>query len=260
MNKRGRIIINVAIFIAIFTLTLRTEKIGVNASEQEFSKEYGDNIWRELENYETSIDACTYNNYYIPSYDGDPFEYVNNNDPVFEDSEMTIFPFEKYSELDELGRCGVAYANVCKELMPTNPRGSLSSVIPSGWIQVKYDKTIVPGRYLYNRSHLIGWQLTGENANKKNLITGTRQLNVNAMLPFENKVDSYVEQTENHVLYRVTPIFEGNNLVANGVLIEAESVEESQNEEPLQICVFCYNVQKGIAIDYSTGKSILNGM
>lgn len=259
MKKRGRVIKVVIIGTLVFILALNYRYFGVKASEIEISYEYGENTWRDLANYQTTIEAFEYNDYYIPSYDGDPFEYVNNNDPEFDHNEMTVFPFEKYSELDELGRCGVAYANVCQELMPKEPRGSLSSVNPTGWVQVKYDKSIVPGRYLYNRSHLIGWQLTGENANKKNLITGTRQLNVNAMLPFENMVDRYVEKTDNHVLYRVTPIFDGTNLVADGVLIEAESVDESENEGHLQLCVFCYNVQKDIAIDYSTGKSILKG-
>lgn len=258
MTKRGKAWVVIAIMLIVGTLRIEYNKFCARASEVEMSYEFRDNVWRDTDNYETTIGECIYNEYYIPPYDGDPYEYVNNNDPNFLENEKIIFPFEKYSQLDELGRCGVAYANVCQELMPTEPRGSLSSVIPTGWVQVKYDKSIVPGRYLYNRSHLIGWQLTGENANKNNLITGTRQLNVTAMLPFENMVDRYVEQTNNHVLYRVTPIFEGDNLVANGVLIEAESVDESQDEEELQICVFCYNVQKGIAIDYSTGKSILN--
>ncbi len=204
-----------------------------------------------LAQYTTSIASFTYNGYKIPAYDGDAWETVNGSDPSFAKSEKTTTPFEKYSSLDSLGRCGVAYANVCEETMPTNERGSISSVTPTGWHSVKYD--CVSGKYLYNRCHLIGWQLTGENANKKNLITGTRSLNVDGMLPFENKVADYVEDTDHHVLYRVTPIFKGDNLVATGVLIEAESVEDNK----ISICVFCYNVQDGIAIDYTSGASAL---
>lgn len=201
--------------------------------------------------YTTEIASFTYNDYTIPAYDGDHYEVVNGNDPNFTESEMVTEPFEKYSALDSLGRCGEAYANVCQELMPTEDRGSISSVTPTAWQSIKYD--IVSGKYLYNRCHLIGFQLTGENANKKNLITGTRSLNVDAMLPIENEVAEYVEETDNHVLYRVTPIFMGNNLLATGVLIEAESVED----EGINICVFCYNVQEGIALDYSNGNSML---
>ena len=201
--------------------------------------------------YTTNIAAFSYNGYKIPAYDGDAWENVNGSDPNFTKSEKTTTPFEKYSSLDSLGRCGVAYANVCEETMPTSERGSISSVTPTGWHSVKYD--CVSGKYLYNRCHLIGWQLTGENANKKNLITGTRSLNIDGMLPFENKVADYVENTDHHVLYRVTPIFMGKNLLATGVLIEAESVEDNK----ISICVFCYNVQDGIALDYATGASTL---
>lgn len=203
--------------------------------------------------YQTTIPAFTYGVFSIPAYDGDPYEIVNNNDPEFTKSEMVTTPFEKYSDLDSLGRCGVAYANVCEETMPTEARGSISSVTPTAWHSVKYD--IVSGKYLYNRSHLIGWQLTGENANKKNLITGTRSFNVDGMLPIENTVADYVEKTDHHVLYRVTPIFFDDNLLATGVLIEAESVEDDK----INICVFAYNVQPGIALDYSDGDSCLEG-
>ena len=160
--------------------------------------------------------------------------------------------FENYSDLDFLGRCGVAYANICKELMPTEERGEIGMVKPSGWHTVKYSDRI-DGNYLYNRCHLIGYQLAGENANEKNLITGTRYLNVTGMLPFENEVADYVESTGNHVLYRVTPVFDGDNLVASGVQMEAESVED--NGAGVFFNVYVYNVQPGVIIDYATGDS-----
>lgn len=188
-----------------------------------------------------------------PAYEGQAYVEVNGNIPYFDDSELTEEPFEVYSELDDLGRCGVAYANVCPELMPTEKRGSIGGVRPSGWHTVRYDDLIPDGKYLYNRCHLIGYQLAGENANRQNLITGTRYLNVTGMLPFENDTAEYVEQTGNHVLYRVTPVFEGDDLVARGVLMEAKSVED--RGEGLQFCVFCYNVQPGVEIDYATGES-----
>lgn len=184
--------------------------------------------------------------------DEQPYIVVNNNVPYFEESDYTTKAFEEYSDLDSLGRCGVAYANICKEIMPTKERGSISSIKPSGWQTKKYD--IVDGKYLYNRCHLIGYQLSGENANKKNLITGTRYMNVEGMLPFENMVADYVKETNNHVLYRVTPIFDGDNLVASGVLIEAKSVED--DGEGIELCVYCYNIQPGIEIDYATGDSL----
>ncbi len=189
----------------------------------------------------------------IPEYSGEPYVVINGNQPNFSESDFTMTSFEKYSDLDELGRCQVAYANIGKDLMPTEERGSISEVKPSGWENKKYD--IVDGKYLYNRCHLIGFQLTGENANKKNLITGTRYLNVTGMLPFENQVADYIKETGNHVLYRVTPIFDGDNLVASGVLMEAESVEDEGEE----ICfyVYVYNVQPGVTIDYATGDSEL---
>ena len=164
---------------------------------------------------------------------------------------MTSESFEYYSDLDELGRCGTAYSSVGTDLMPTEKRGSISKVKPSGWQVSKYD--FVDGKYLYNRCHLIGYQLTAENANEKNLITGTRYLNVDGMLPFENLVADYVKETENHVLYRVTPVFEGNNLVASGVLMEAESVEDAG--DGVEYCVYVYNVQPGVEIDYATGEN-----
>lgn len=189
----------------------------------------------------------------VPASDGYiPYVEINNNIPFFSDSDKSrTDPFEDYSDLDELKRCGVAYANICKELMPTEKRGSISSIKPSGWIQASYPG-IVDGNSLYNRCHLIGFQLAGENANKKNLITGTRYLNVTGMLVFENQVAEYVKETNNHVLYRVTPVFVDDELVARGVLIEAYSVEDSGE---LQFCVYCFNIQPGIEIDYATGRS-----
>ena len=187
----------------------------------------------------------------IPDYTGSPYAVLNGNEPEFDD-DFTTEAFEDYSELDDLGRCGVAYANICQELMPTEKRGDIGMVKPSGWHTVKYPD-IIKDRYLYNRCHLIGYQLAGENANVKNLITGTRYLNVEGMLPFENEVSDYVKDTGNHVLYRVTPIFECNNLVASGVQIEAESVED--DGAGVKFNVYCYNVQPGIGIDYETGDS-----
>lgn len=187
----------------------------------------------------------------IPAYSGAPYVEIHQNVPFFTDADLTETPFENYSDLDSLGRCGVAYANICVDLMPTEERGSISSIHPSGWHSVQYD--FVDGNSLYNRCHLIGWQLAGENANEKNLITGTRYLNTQGMLPFENMVADYVKEENAHVLYRVTPIFAGDNLVANGVLMEAESVEDKG--EGILFCVYCYNVQPGVEIDYRTGDS-----
>lgn len=181
-----------------------------------------------------------------------PYAYINNNEPFFTEDEITTEVFEEYSDLDDLGRCGVAYANICKELMPVEKRGEIGQVKPSGWHTIRYDD-LISDKYLYNRCHLIGYQLAGENANPKNLITGTRYMNIVGMLPFENMVDRYVGKTNNHVLYRVTPMFNGDNLVADGVLMEALSVED--NGDGIKFNVFVYNVQPGIVIDYSTGDS-----
>lgn len=187
----------------------------------------------------------------IPAYTDEPYVLLQENVPDFDSSDFTTQAFETYAPLDELDRCGVAYANICTELMPTEERGSIGQVKPSGWHTVTYDN--VDGRYLYNRCHLIGFQLAGENANEQNLITGTRYMNVEGMLPFENQVADYVEETENHVLYRVTPIFQGDNLVASGVQMEAWSVEDQG--EGVCFNVYVYNVQPGITIDYATGES-----
>lgn len=187
----------------------------------------------------------------IPDYTHQKYVEINNNIPYFDEADLSDESFERYSELDELGRCGVAYANIGVDLMPTEKRGSIGMIKPSGWHTVKYDN--VDGKYLYNRCHLIAYQLSGENANEKNLITGTRYMNVEGMLPFEERVGNYVRETKNHVLYRVTPFFEGDNLLAKGVLMEAMSVEDSG--EDICFCVFVYNVQPDIQIDYATGKS-----
>lgn len=188
----------------------------------------------------------------ISEYNGNPYCIINNNIPTFSEEEKNTQVFEKYSDLDELNRCGIAYANICKELMPTEKRDYIGMVKPSGWHTVKYPE-VIPDKYLYNRCHLIAFCLAGENANEKNLITGTRYMNVEGMLPFEEQVAEYVDQTNHHVLYRVTPIYENDNLVASGVQIEAWSVED----QGAGICfnVYCYNVQPGIEIDYKTGDS-----
>lgn len=191
----------------------------------------------------------------LPDYSGSPYVEVNGNVPYFAEENVATTSYEYYSDLDDLGRCGVAVANVGQDLMPTEKRGSIGMVKPTGWHTVRYDD-IIEDRYLYNRCHLIGYQLAGENANEKNLITGTRYLNVDGMLPFENKVAEYVKNTGNHVLYRVTPIFKNSDdLVASGVLMEAKSDED--NGEGVQFNVFCYNVQPGITINYATGDSAL---
>lgn len=187
----------------------------------------------------------------IPAYSNKAYVAINGNVPYFTEEQYTTTSYESYSKLDSLGRCGVAIACVGIDLMPTTDRGDISSVKPTGWHSVEYSN--ISGGYLYNRCHLIGFQLSGENANSRNLITGTRYLNISGMLPFENMIADYVKDTENHVLFRVTPIFEGNNLVASGVLMEAYSIEDDGDG----ICfnVYCYNVQPGITINYATGAS-----
>ena len=191
----------------------------------------------------------------IPQYSGNSYVVLNDNKPNFTDEDYLKGSFEEYSELDALGRCGVAYANVSVDTMPTEERESIGQIKPSGWHTAKYD--IVSGKYLYNRCHLIGYQLSDEDANELNLITGTRYFNVNGMLPFENKVADYIKENENnHVLYRVTPIFEGENLLAKGVEMEAYSIED--NGQGVCFNVFVYNVEPGVTIDYATGKSVKN--
>lgn len=210
--------------------------------------------------YETEIKDFIYSYAYkdisysldeIPKYNGENFIVINNNQPFFEESDYSTESFETYSSQDALGRCGIAYANIGIDLMPTEERESIGNIKPTGWHTIKYD--IVDGKYLYNRCHLIGHQLSGENANPENLITCTRQMNVEGMLPFENQVADYVKETKNHVLYRVTPIYEGANLLASGVQMEAYSVED--NGKGIKFNVYVYNVQDGIEIDYNTGES-----
>lgn len=202
---------------------------------------------------ETS-ETASYSLSEIPPYENSPYVVLEDNMPAFSEADMSTESFETYSDLDRLGRCGVAFANVGRDLMPTEKRGSIGMVKPSGWQLAKYD--IVDGKYLYNRCHLLGYQLTGENANEKNLITGTRYMNVDGMLPFEDMVADYVKETGGHVLYRVTPIYDGNNLVARGVQMEGYSVEDDGKG----VCfnVFVYNVQPGIEIDYSNGANRLD--
>jgi len=190
----------------------------------------------------------------IPTYNGHPYVVIHDNEPLFGGEELVTESYEFYSELDRLGRCGYAMACIGTDLMPTGERESISSVKPSGWVQAKYE--IVDGGNLYNRCHLIGFQLTGENANEQNLITGTRYLNVQGMLPYENMIADYVKETGNHVLYRVTPIYQGENLIASGVQLEAWSIEDEGDG----ICfhVYLYNVQPGVMINYATGESGLD--
>ena len=201
----------------------------------------------------TRVVETSYNLGEIPEYNGSSYVVINNNVPFFDKKDLTTKSYEKYSEHDTLGRCGVAIANISVDMMPTEPRGSIGMVKPSGWHTVKYD--IVDGKYLYNRCHLIGYQLTGENANEKNLITCTRYMNTVGMLKFENMVADYVKRTENHVLYRVTPIYNGNNLLASGVEMEALSIED--DGEGIKFNVYVYNVQDGIVINYANGNSYL---
>lgn len=221
-----------------------------------------DNISSSFDSLYTAIDDKSYSEgslnatikadtqYLASNYSGNPYIEVNGNIPFFTADEITTESYEFYSDLDKLGRCGYAMACVGLDLMPTEERGAIGSVKPTGWHTVKYDG--IDGKYLYNRCHLIAYCLAGENANEKNLITGTRYMNIAGMLPFETDVARYIEDTGNHVMYRVTPIFENDNLLAEGVLMEAYSVEDGGE---LQFCVFVYNVQPGIAIDYATGNS-----
>lgn len=229
-----------------------TTKISTESNDIKNTEEITSNEEPTNKNEEQSISSFDLGS--IPEYTGNPYTVIHDNVPYFADEELSkTDSFESYSDLDELGRCGVAYANVGQDLMPTEKRGAIGSVKPTGWHTVKYD--CVDGKYLYNRCHLIGYQLTAENANEKNLVTGTRYLNVDGMLPFENMVADYVDETGNHVLYRVTPEFNGNELVCRGVLMEAKSVED--NGEGIEFCVYVYNVQPGVTINYETGDSCL---
>lgn len=212
---------------------------------------YQDEIQNFIDDYTGNNISYALNE--VPEYNGEEYVKINNNIPEFVEEDKTTVTFEKYSELDKLGRCGPAYANISLDTMPTEKRGSIGMIKPSGWHTVKYD--IVDGKYLYNRCHLIGYQLAGENANEKNLITCTRSANAKTMLEFENQVAEYVKETSNHVLYRVTPIFKDDNLLASGIQMEAYSVED--NGQGVQFNVYVYNIQQGIIIDYATGDSKL---
>lgn len=206
---------------------------------------YNQSVQKTIEYY--SLDA-------LPEYSGKPYVAINNNVPTLTIGEKDYTSYEEYTPLDFLGRCGVSVASIGRDIMPTEARQSIGMVKPSGWQIAKYD--FVDGKYLYNRCHLIGFQLTGENANERNLITGTRSMNTQGMLPFENMVADYVKETGNHVLYRVTPIFEGNNLVASGVIMEGLSVEDKG--AGISFCIYCYNAEPGVVIDYATGESYLD--
>lgn len=236
------------IVLVILTATL---VYAYNNYSEEIDKFLSKNVFLEGT---TANEIISYDLEKLPKYNGESYVVINNNEPFFDESDMTNISFERYSNLDSLGRCGVAYANIGTDIMPTEERESIGMIKPSGWHTIKYD--IIDGKYLYNRCHLIGYQLSGENANKNNLITCTRQMNIGAMLDFENKVANYVKKTNNHVLYRVTPIFDGNNLLASGVLMEGLSIED--NGEGIKFNVYIYNVQDGIIIDYNTGESRLD--
>jgi len=208
-------------------------------------------LWTQLDGEEAPAAGETVQLDSIPEYSGEAFCIVNGNQPAFGEEDMASEPFEYFSPLDSLGRCGMTMACVAPELMPTEDRESISNVKPSGWVNVPY--SFVDGEYLYNRCHLIGFQLTGENANERNLITGTRYMNVEGMLPFENMVADYVKESGDSVLYRVTPVYEGSELVARGVQMEAFSLGDGG--ESICFNVYCYNVQPGVEIDYATGES-----
>lgn len=244
MKKLRNFIVTLVVLISVFT--------GYSIQNADFPSSIF--TWLQSESTETQLgNSGTVDLENIPQYSGQPYIVVNDNVPYFSDAELSTSSFEQYSDLDSLGRCGTAMASVGQDIMPTEERGSIGQVKPTGWQTVKYD--CVDGKYLYNRCHLIGYQLTAENANKQNLITGTRYLNIEGMLPFENEVADYVKETNNHVMYRATPIFSGNNLLADGVLLEGYSVEDKG--AGVMFCVFAYNVQPGITIDYATGESKL---
>ncbi len=237
-KKKYGIAIQLMIIIALIGLT-------IGSYYQEEIASFLDNLIPKSQSY-------TLDN--IPEYYDKTYIYLNDNIPEFRDEDMSTTSFEEYSELDYLGRCGVALASIGQDLMPTKERESIGMIKPTGWHTVRYDG-VVEGKYLYNRCHLIGYQLTGENANKQNLITCTRQMNTKDMVDFENKIANYIKKTNNHVMYRVTPYFEGTNLLATGVQMEAKSVED--NGKGISFNVFIYNIQDGIEIDYATGDSHL---
>lgn len=245
--KRNKTMTAAMALVALF-MGMAVGRVGQDIDTQPKDTKYQAEEQAQQENTQQLTDDLE-----IAVYAGQPYTVIKDNVPDFTEEEKSCTQaFEYYGELDALGRCTVTFANVCPQTQPTEKRGTIGQVRPSGWHTVKYND-LIDGNYLYNRCHLIGYQLTGENANVSNLITGTRYLNVEGMLPFEDMVDDYVDQTKNHVLYRVTPIFKGDELVARGVRMEAWSVEDAGTG----ICfdVFCYNVQPGIVIDYATGNS-----
>lgn len=245
--KRNKTMTAAMALVALF-MGMAVGRVGQDIETQPNDTKYQAEEQAQQENTQQLTDDLE-----IPVYAGQPYTVIKDNVPDFTEEEKSCTQaFEYYGELDALGRCTVTFANVCPQTQPTEKRGTIGQVRPSGWHTVKYND-LIDGNYLYNRCHLIGYQLTGENANISNLITGTRYLNVEGMLPFEDMVDDYVDETGNHVLYRVTPIFKGDELVARGVRMEAWSVEDAGTG----ICfdVFCYNVQPGIVIDYATGDS-----
>ncbi|MBQ6860396.1 MAG: DNA/RNA non-specific endonuclease [Clostridia bacterium] len=262
MGKRGSALTKVVLAIIIFFLAgigfgfnpeaevfIDSSKIQIENNNEEKNNSSSNN---EVENVQKeNLYQANLSLEHIPEYTQEPYVIINNNIPYFTEAEMTTNSYEFFSELDELKRCGVVHASIGKDLMPTEEREYIGYIKPTGWQVSKYDG--IDGAYLYNRCHLIGFQLTGENANAKNLITGTRYMNVQGMLPFENEVANYVKTTDNHVMYRVTPIYDGDNLLASGVLMEAKSVED--NGEGVMFNVYCYNVQPGIEIDYATGTN-----
>ncbi len=229
-----------------------SEKIGQNSIRSE-STDLGNTVEEKVSTKYAARKATDDSVMRAEAYQGEPYVVINNNVPQFTKKEIKKKSFERYETLDKLGRCRTATACIGTDLMPSQKRKAIGMIKPTGWHTKKYD--FVDGKYLYNRCHLIGYQLTGENANRKNLITGTRYFNVEGMLPFENMVADFVKETENHVMYRVTPRFRGNNLLADGVQIEGYSVEDQG--ESICFNVFCYNVQPGVVIDYATGESRL---
>lgn len=244
MKKKYVIAALLSAVAVIFSMTC-CSKVSLSADSSSGSDSYSVSSFSSAD--AAASHAFTYS--MVPPYDGVPSVKINDDKPFFDKSALTLEPFENYSKRDELGRCGAAYANVCRELMPTETRGVIGSIHPTGWHTVKYAG--IEGNYLYNRCHLIAYRLTGENDNEDNLITGTRYMNVDGMQPYETQVSEYVESTGHHVHYRATPVFFDDDLLARGVLIEAQSVEDDK----IHFCRFCYNVQPGIIIDYSDGSS-----
>ena len=239
------------VFYGCAPLPLPSNEISDEKSKNQISQILSDSQTESLSQNENISQNVNFDINSVPKYSGSAYVAVNGNVPFFTKDEIKSESFEYYSELDSLGRCGVTVASIGVDIMPTEPRGEIGMIKPTGWVSARYD--FVDGKSLYNRCHLIGFQLSGENANRQNLITGTRYLNIKGMLPFENMVADYVKETENHVMYRVTPIFIGENLVASGVLMEGFSVEDDGEE--ICFCVYAYNVQPGVVIDYATGEN-----